>query len=143
MEAKESPLILKQFDILGSKCDLIPTDNSKINLLLETSKMPVDIDFFMKQNEDDTFFIFAKVSINQGNNPNPGYSVYAEGVGSFTFQPGVSDADKPRYYSSGVNICIGNLRQFVSAITSYYPLGRFSFHSIDMPALLKSKGGEV
>lgn len=143
METKESPLILKQFDILSSKCDLVPTNDPTVNLLIETKKMPVDIDFFMKQNEDGSFYLFTKVSINQGEDQKPGYSIYTEGVGLFDFQPELSAEEKSKYYNSGVNICIGNLRQYICAITSYYPLGRFSFHSIDMPALLKSKSGKI
>lgn len=140
MITKKSPLFLERFDILNSKCDLIPSGDASLNLMEATKDMPVDIDFAIKKNDDDLFFIFVKVEINNTDNPQPGYSILAEGIGAFGLQEGLTDNEKQQYISSGVNICITNLRSYVNTVTSFYPLGRFSFHSIDMPALFKSKG---
>lgn len=143
MIAKKSPIILQRFDILNSKCNLIPSSDPSVNLLEATKDMPLDIDFAIKENEDNSLYVFVKIGINVSDNAQPGYSIMAEGVGVFSFEDLVSDKEKNQLASSGVNICITNLRSYVNTITSFYPLGRFSFHSIDMPALFKSKADSM
>lgn len=140
MIAKKSPLILERFDILTSKCNLIPSEDPSLNLIEETKKMPLNIDFAITNNEENhSIYIFVKVEINVDEKLKPGYSIMAEGVGVFSFESSVSEEEKKGLTSSGVNICITNLRSYVNTITSFYPLGRFSFHSIDMLALFKDK----
>lgn len=55
------------------------------------------------------------------------------------FEDNVTEEEKKDLISSGVNITITNLRGYINAVTSYYPLGPFNFHSIDMQALLTAK----
>lgn len=40
---------------------------------------------------------------------------------------------------SGLSMCIANVRAYISNITSYYPLGKYTFPSIDLNALILSK----
>lgn len=139
MIATKSPLFLKRFDILNCKCNMVPSADPNIDLLATTNEMPVDIDYAIKKYEGGQYYIFVKVAINAADNPQPGYSVMAEGVGAFDFEEALPQEEKKRLLSSGVNICITNLRSYINTMTSFYPLGRFSFHSIDMPSLFKSK----
>ena len=64
MITKKSPLILDSFNILNSKCEIIHSDDSSIDLLENTKSMPVDIDFSIASNEDDSILVFTKVEIN-------------------------------------------------------------------------------
>lgn len=143
MIAKKSPLILDSFNILNSKCEIIHSDDSSIDLLENTNSMPVDIDFSIRQSEDNSILVFSKVEINYSDNPNPGYSILVEGVGMFHFDEIAEDKLKLQLINSSISICIANLRSYVKTITSFYLLGSFSFHSIDMPALLKSKADSL
>lgn len=139
MIAKESCLILQRFDILKSSCQCVFDDDENVDLLDVTQKYPVDIDFKIQTDNKGSFLIFVQIDINAGDNPEPGYSISASGVGLFKLSQEVPQEKVQGYVNSGVNICITNLRAYVNTMTSFYPLGRFSFHSIDMPALLKSK----
>lgn len=139
MIAKESTLILDRFDILESVCNFIFTDDRTLDLLELTEKQPIDIDFRIKTDNEGTFIIFVDIKINRGDKPTPGYSIAVSGVGMFKLSQDVPESEIQGYVNSGVNICVTNLRSYINAITSFYPLGRFSFHSIDMPALFKSK----
>ena len=139
MIVKKSPLLLDSFNILNSKCEIIHSDNSFIDLLETTNSMPVDIDFSIRNTENDSILVFTKVEINNSDNPQPGYSILAEGVGLFHFEASITDAEKKQLVNSSINICITNLRSYVNTITSFYILGHFSFHAVDMPALFKSK----
>jgi len=61
------------------------------------------------------------------------------GASVFEFEDDTPDDEKQDLISSGVNITITHLRGYINAVTSYYPLGSFSFHSIDMKALFQEK----
>ena len=143
MITKKSPLILDSFNILNSKCEIIHSDDSSIDLLENTKSMPVDIDFSIASNEDDSILVFTKVEINNADNPLPGYSIFAEGVGLFHFEASLTEDEKKQLVNSSINICITNIRSYINTITSFYILGRFSFHAVDMPALLKSKADSI
>jgi hypothetical protein len=43
---------------------------------------------------------------------------------------------------SALNICIVNIRSYIANMSSYFPLGRFNFHTIDMPSLITEKQKE-
>ena len=73
MIAKKSPLILDSFNILNSKCEIIHSDDSSIDLLENTNSMPVDIDFSIRQSEDNSILVFSKVEINYSDNPDAHY----------------------------------------------------------------------
>ncbi|WP_321332017.1 hypothetical protein [uncultured Bacteroides sp.] len=139
MIAKESTLILERFDILESACNCIFTDDETLDLLESTKKQPIDIDFRIKTDNNGIFIIFTDININRGNEPAPGYSISVSGAGMFRLPQDVPESETQGYVNSGVNICITNLRSYINTITSFYPIGKFSFHSIDMPALFKSK----
>ncbi len=143
MIAKESILKIKEFYILNSTCVSLPiksdTQNTSCGDFM--SKYPVEIDFDVRQNEDDSMYVvFVKVAINKQK--DEGYSIVAEGCGIFEKIDVAEDEFINILLNSGVSICITNLRSYVANITSYYPLGRFNFHSIDMQALLKAKRDE-
>lgn len=137
MIAKESPIVLDTFDILQSDISIIFNADINVNLLQVTKEYPVDIDFYTIAQNEDSFAIYTKVTIN--HEKKPGYSIFAEGAGLFSIDKSVSDNDRQKLINSGINICITNLRAYISTVTAFYPLGRFSFHSVDMQALFKSK----
>ncbi|TWV15106.1 hypothetical protein FQ707_01980 [Bacteroidaceae bacterium HV4-6-C5C] len=143
MIAKESFLVLERFDILKSSCQCEFDDDQNVDLLDITQKYPVDIDFKIQTDNKGSFLIFVKVDINAGDKIKSGYSISAEGVGLFSLSQEAPQDKVQGYVNSGVNICITNLRAYINTMTSFYPLGRFSFHSIDMPALFKSKEEEM
>lgn len=140
MIAKRSPLVLDRFEILDSSCRIIPSDDPEHNLMDATKEMPVDIDFAIQEADNGSqIYIFVKAGINNVEKQLSGYSISAEGVGVFSFDSSVTEAEKKTLVNSGVNIAITNLRAYINTMTSFYPLGHFSFHSVDMPALFKSK----
>ena len=141
MIAEKSVLCLDRFDILESQCDCIFSDDETLDLLEETCKYPVDIDFNVRTDEERIFLIGVHVRINASGEAKPmtGYSVSVSRIGLFKLPDGLSEIEIQGYLNSGVSICITNLRSYISTITSFYPLGRFSFHAVDMLALFKSK----
>ena len=70
-------------------------------------------------------------------------TIFVEGVGLFHFEALLTEDEKKQLVNSSINICITNLRSYINTITSFYILGRFSFHAVDMPALLKSKADSI
>lgn len=142
MITKKSDLTLNHFAIINSKCEFIPSENETIDLLEQTKSFSVDIDFGIKQDED-IFLVFVKAEINNGRKKKSGYSIFVEGVGNFSIDNSMESSQKQSLINSSVNICITNLRSYINNVTSYYPLGSFNFHSIDMPALFKAKSDEI
>ena len=140
MKATKSALILKDFTILNSKCEVIPFDNAKGKDFKETQdSFPIEIDFGIQEDKDETL-VFVKVSIN--SEKESGYSIFSEGVGLFCFDKSQDlslDERKGLIQFSAVSICITNIRAYIANITSYYPFGKFNFASIDMNELLKQK----
>lgn len=142
MEAIKSPLILKNFTILNSTCEVTPieaTNNGNFEDI--QNQYAIDIDFGIQENEENkVILVFSKVSINP--NKEPGYYIDVEGVGVFDFDESfnLSFEDKKTYIQhSAINICITNIRAFVANTTSYFPFGRFNFAAINMNDLLEKK----
>src|SRR5690554_400203 len=77
--------------------------------------------------------------LNKEESADFGYSINVTGASVFEFEDDTPDDEKQDLISSGVNITITHLRGYINAVTSYYPLGSFSFHSIDMKALFQEK----
>ena len=103
----------------------------------------MDIDFNIEQdNNAELFRIVATVQMNNYKEKKPGYSITATGMAFFSFAPESSlteDQKTQMLQTSGLSICITNLRAYVANQTSYFPWGSFSFHAVDIQALLKEK----
>lgn len=142
MIAKRSKLDLLSTDILNSNIVFHPNTLKGGDVLQKMSKCPVNIDFEIKSNEEGLYYVFVTIEINNEESTDFGYSINVTGASVFEFEEGISEKEKNDLISSGVNITITNLRGYINTVTSYYPLGSFSFHSIDMRALLEAKAEE-
>ena len=104
--------------------------------------LPVDIDFDVKMSKEGAMFVFTNVEINNDDDANFGYSIFVAGATSFSFAEDMDENERKSFIGSAVNISITNLRNYINNATSYYPLGSFSFHSIDMNALFEAKSNQ-
>jgi preprotein translocase subunit SecB len=144
METKASPLVLEDFYIINSNCNFkqLPTTNNVKKIRSIQAKYPVLIDYDIKKTIDKPEFIIGiKVVINSDH--LEGYAIEVEGVGLFSISKKMEEqAIANLIHFSALNICIANLRSYIANMTSYFPLGRFNFHSIDMPSLIAAKQGK-
>ena len=144
MIAKRSDLVLNNFVIVDSRLSFILSDEQTNTETIEMlNSYPVDIDFNIEQdNNAELFRIVATVQMNNYKEKKPGYSIAATGMAFFSFAPESSlteDQKIQMLQTSGLSICITNLRAYVANQTSYFPWGSFSFHAVDIQALLKEK----
>lgn len=143
MKAKQSSFILKDFLLLKQNFEFIPcTDNLNAEIPGFFSKYNIDIDFQIKKDKEKNILIYIKSEINNIDHKEFGYSIYAEGVGIFTFSKTkkILKTDEAKYvYNSGVPICINCLRTVIANITSFGPWGKYILPTIDMNELLNDK----
>jgi len=142
MIAKNSKLILLSTDILESNIVFHPNSQKGEDRINKMAEVPVNIDFDIKTNDEGLHYVFATIEINNEETADFGYSINVMGASVFDFEEGISEKEKNDLIPSGVNIAITNLRAYIKAETSYFPLGSFSFHSIDMNALFEAKANE-
>ena len=139
MIAKRSKLKLLTTDVLESSIVFHPNSLDAEEVLTKMFDAPVIIDFDIKINEEGLYYAFVTIGINKEESADFGYSINVTGASVFEFEDDTPDDEKQDLISSGVNITITHLRGYINAVTSYYPLGSFSFHSIDMKALFQEK----
>lgn len=139
MIAVKSKLKIISTDIFQSSISFNPSDLSQAESITKMKDIPVDIDFDVKTNNEGDIFVFSNVEINNDDDADYGYSIFVAGITSFTFAEDTDENDRKSLIGSAVNISITNLRNYITNATSYYPLGSFSFHSIDMKALFEAK----
>lgn len=142
MIAKKSSLILKEFVILESNCEVIASEISEgFNFQEIQNSYPLNIGYRVTQNKSDEIIgIFVDITIN--DEKKEGYYISVKGAGLFSFHKDeeVPEKDKGALIQySGVSICITNLRAFIANITSYLPFGKFNFASVDMNDLIRQK----
>lgn len=138
MIALESKLKLLSSNIIESNISFNPSELSQRESISKMKSFPVDIDFDVKTNDEGDIFVFSNVEINK-DDADCGYSIFVAGITSFAFAKETDEDERKSLIGSAVNISITNLRNYISNATSYYPLGSFSFHSIDMNALFEAK----
>lgn len=144
MKLINSDLILEEFFIINSRYNFIEPEDNSLNKKELLKQYYIDIDFIVRdiKNEDNKYIIFTKVDINGNDNQNPGYDIFAEGVSIFSFNINskLTEHEKSEFlWSSGVSISINNLRNFLSSMTSYCPLGKYTLPSVDLTSLLNTK----
>jgi preprotein translocase subunit SecB len=142
MKTVKSPLELIDFSIIESRIDFYSTSSSE-KLIKDFEHYKVDISFEILRSSNKTDFkIQMRVKINQ--NAEEGYKIDVTAIGVFSIKD-ISDekmiANLINF--SAINICIANLRLFIANVTSYYPIGKFVFHSIDMNELIKEKSKSI
>lgn len=144
MIAKRSDLILENFVIVESQLSLIiPTEQLGVMPVEIFNLYPVDIDFNLERdNNVELYRLVTTVQINNCEEKKPGYSIMTTGMGFFKFSPecGLTLDQKMQLLQvSGLSICITNLRAYIANQTSYFPWGSYSFHAVDINALLEGK----
>jgi len=144
MIAKRSALILESFVIVDNNCSIVvPEVPIEFLPIIETEGFPIGIDFRIeKENNVERYRIFVSVEINNSTDKKNGYSIAVNGMGFFSFDTNtkIDENEKNQLLEySGLSICITNLRSFITNQTSYYPWGSFTFHAVDVRALLKEK----
>lgn len=138
----ESKLKLISSDVLESNITFNPSELSQHESFSKMKVLPVDIDFDVKMSKEGAMFVFTNVEINNDDDANFGYSIFVAGATSFSFAEDMDENERKSFIGSAVNISITNLRNYINNATSYYPLGSFSFHSIDMNALFEAKSNQ-
>lgn len=144
MKLVKSQLVLDEFFVINSNYKFIEPENEDINLKELMKDYEIDIDFNVRDvnDEDNRYIIFIKVSINQNENHLAGYSIFAEGVSFFSFENHKDLTEKEMsdlLWVSGVSMCINNIRNFVCSQSTYYPLGKYTLPSVDLTNLLNTK----
>ncbi|MDL2255182.1 hypothetical protein LJC44_03210 [Parabacteroides sp. OttesenSCG-928-G06] len=145
MIAKKSSLCLNEFVVLKSQIEYCVVESDDLEYLdvIKDKQLeyPIDIDYNIHEDADSKVVaVHVKVVVNEEE--KPGYYVYAEGVGMFSFIEDEELDDKAKaelITYSGISMCITNLRSYIANVTSYYPFGKFSFPAIDMNDLIGQK----
>lgn len=148
MIAKKSDLILNNFAVIDSNFSFVPKEVKKnINPQAILNKYPVNIDFELQQYDDSEIFrIIVDIKINNSDDAEIGYSIAVTGLGFFSFdkKSELNDEQKSQLLqTSGLSICITNLRAYIVNQTSYFPWGSYSFHSVDIQQLLLEKDKSI
>lgn len=142
MIIKKSPLDLEDFVIVNNKFQFKP----KIDEMTAEDvfdKYVVDIDYMIRTDDELSFQIFVKMDINKSEEQS-GYVIFVEGIGFFNFDETVTNEEKLKFLNfSGLPICINNLRNFVSLLTTHASFGRYLLPAIDVNDLLLQKSKKV
>jgi hypothetical protein len=141
MKFVKSQLELVDFFIINTKYKFVDATENNIDVRKLFSEYEMDIDFMPKIHDNNQYFIYIKISINEIENPLSGYSLFVEGVCIFNFNNEVIDEKiKAEYiWSSGISIAINNLRNYISTQTSYFPFGKFNLPAVDLTSLINEK----
>jgi preprotein translocase subunit SecB len=148
MIAQTSPLKLLNFTLFELEYSSILPDEGDAQPNWEEiiPEYPVEIEFSHKSMEEDIFRVGIRIEVNNGEAPQAGYRLAAEGAGIFRLA-----ADQPldeklannlRVFSS-LNICINSIRNEFSSVTSQSPIGRYYLPAIDIASLIQQKREEV
>ncbi|NLA15153.1 MAG: hypothetical protein GX877_01265 [Bacteroidales bacterium] len=152
MIAKKSDLILTKFSVINSHITFIPDLNDAEEIIPANyfDQYLVDLDFNVEYNDEhDMFRIVVSVRINDHNSKDeniPGYSIHVVGIAFFKFdeKTELNNEQKLQLLStSGLSICITNLRAFIANHTTSFPWGPYSFYAIDVQDLLASKQNQT
>jgi len=141
MKANKSPLILNNFFLLNHQYNIVqPEEGVEIEELINNYYL--DIDFSFQESEENVIQLFTKIGINNIETPNPGYSLFVEGVCVFSFNKSVKLTTKEEsnlLHFSGLNIIINSLRNILANTTVNSPFGKYILPSIDVNKLLSDK----
>lgn len=144
MKLIESELVLEDFFIVKSNYSFNEPKKNNINVKDLIKDYNIDIDFNVRdiESENNKYIIFVKVDVNNQDKKLSGYSLFAEGAAIFSFDENTKLNEKEKsdfLWVSGVSISINSLRSYLSSITSYFPLGKYTLPSVDLTTLLNTK----
>ena len=145
MIAKKSILKLEGFSIIKSICESHPFIDFPENMsdYMQNYQIDLEFDILTVKNEseeiEETHLVSVKIEINKEK--KSGYYILVEGTGIYSLPKniGLSEENKANLLLSGVNMCITNLRGYISNITSSFPYGQYFFPAIDMNDLIEQK----
>lgn len=149
MKIKKSILNLGQFSVAKSIFETIfPEENlpKNINQSIENHSIDVDFDVLIPSTESgesdqdkEVYIVSVRIKINEEK--LMGYYIFVESASFFSFPKNnqIKEEEKQALISSGVNISITSLRNYISNITTFSFFGQYILPTIDMVDLLKQK----
>lgn len=143
MKAKSTPLTFKSFIIEKSVFELIEPNNIKSANTIDFPKYPIDINFDHYLNEN-----LIKVEMNIAVNAKRKYHGIKIVVNAFgIFILNSQDLDQRQIFNlqviSTTSIMINSIRNFISQLTSFTPMGIYILPTIDVNHLLLTKYKEL
>ena len=137
MIVKKSTLDLKEYFIINNSFEFSPSSDGLDSDVLFSNYL-IDIDYAFKTDDDISFQIYTKIEVNF-NGEYKGYLISVEGVGFFEFGD-LELAEKVSLLNfSALAVCINNLRNYMSVLTSHSALGKYLLPSIDLNDLIDQK----
>ena len=145
MKIAKSNLELIEFVITTCNYKFIePQEEVDIREVL--NKYEIEIDFGKRDIKTEKqailFNVVVKTTINQTDNPQPGYQIFAEGISVFRLQHPEKLEDKTLSNLkniSALSIAINNLRNYITNMTTYGPFGKYIFPAVDINQLIRKK----
>lgn len=144
MKAKRSLLVLKDFYITSYSYRFEqPTGKMEVEKWFDG--YDIDINFGIRDLEDNLHQVALKVLVNTEKQPLPGYVIEAECIGIFFLDSEkVNDEVKQNLLvRSALLMNINYLRTFVAGNTAHYPLGKYWLPSVNVPDLINRKSLET
>lgn len=144
MEAKESPIRLLNFMVVRMEYKFIPPAKKSMAKSPDSffKDYEIDIDFSNNAVDEEQFYVFAKIEVNNSGKPKPGYKIFIEGGARFLIPKQTEGEEKVinnlRFFSS-VNIVVGYLRAAISTMTASAPMGPYLLPPVDMQDLFRRK----
>ena len=144
MKLIKSDLILEEFFIVNSSYNFNEPTSDNVNVKKLVDNYEIDIDFVVSdiKNVENKYLIFTELNINNKEKQLEGVSLFAEGVSIFSFNKNakLTEPEKSDYlWMSGVSISINSLRSYLSALTPFSPLGKYTLPSVNLTSLLNTK----
>lgn len=141
MIAKRSPLDLHTFLLIETEYLFTHPKEAVDDISVISNQYEIDIDYKINQDGETGYQLFVRIEINRDQSL-PGYSLLAEGIGIFNFEPSLqlSKGDKFNFLLySGISICINSLRSIISTLTAHGPFGKYLLPTIDVTDLIDQR----
>jgi len=141
MVPKKSLFQFDDFVILNFTYNFVPSKKQIVNPKEFTDKYPIDVDFTFQKNSNKTMML-CKISINQSNEPLPGYSLFVEGLG--IFDPSIAaDFQGQEHVINiqfpAVSYGITQIRNIILLLTSQGPFGKYQLPLFSAADLFNKK----
>jgi hypothetical protein len=146
MNVKLSPLKVDQFGIVASRLLWIEPENGPPESWdAQFAQYDIDIDFGIESQEEGQHLAWVSVGVNNIDNPLPGYSLSADGFGTFSGEG--AEALDPRVLSnlksfSSINMVLNKLRGHLALLTASSILGVYELPAIDIADCMRRKFAE-
>lgn len=144
MLIKRSDLKLDNFTMHACNFATVPTEKKK-KLSGETlKKLPIDLDFdiTINKNNSSKVRIYLEANCNQGENPKPGYMYSIVCSAEYTIKGlGKKPPRKRKQYIlyTALPLAISMVRSQLYNVSSNFEHGHYLLPSIDLPDLLEKK----